>query len=467
MRQTQARAGDLGTTFRVDAKYHVSRVNPLMQELNTGPWEFETVANLLPEARIWSGNIFSRVYTTDAALGRPLLVPYDLFRYTPWSDKILSQSQTLQFEQLKVKRGTAHVICSGRNLGPITIADRFTEQFCMSHDIIRIEPPALTEDFFYVVGFLSTRHGQMAIRTDMNGSVIDHANEQRIAAVRVPLMPQSLRREVARLFRRAFKKREVARLRLAAAQVAYDQMFGLSEFAKFRSPKFGRRFEVSRSSVLDRFDAESLAPQYRAARDAVAASGGVRLDTIADVGKPASRYKTNYVEDAQHGIVLLNGRQIAQYRPIAVKLMNLAAFKDADVFKLKKGTTLVTADGRAEENLADCAMVTEERVGWGASGHVHRVVPREGVLPGLVYLACASTAVQAQLKAFATGSVVDALSEGDLKSVLVPYAITPESKALARFAERAWLQFGEAYTLEEEAKGLLEQAFSAKAVLAA
>ncbi len=467
MRQTHIRASELNATFRVDAKYHLSRVNPLIQELNAGPWKFETVASQLPDARIWSGNIFSRIYTSDPTRGRPLLAPYDLFRYSPWSNKVLSESLTSQFEQLKVKRGTAYVICSGRNLGPITIADRFAERFCMSHDIVRIEPTALTEDFFYVVAFLSTRHGQMSIRTDMNGSVIDHANEQQIAAVRIPLLPPDIRRVASRLFRRAFRKREVARLRLAQTQTAYDLMFGLSEFGQFRSRAFPRRFSVSRSSLTDRFDAEPLAPQYQLALTAVAASGGVRLDTIADVGKPASRYKTNYVQDAQHGIALMNGRQIAQYRPIALKLMNLTAFKDANAFKLTKGTTLVTADGRAEENLADCAMVTEERVGWGASGHVHRVVPKDGVAPGSVYLACASPAVQAQLKAFASGSVVDALSDDDLKSVCVPYATTPESTALASAAERAWSLFGEAYTLEEEAKSLLESALSLKSVQAA
>jgi hypothetical protein len=49
---------------------------------------------------VWSGNIFARVYAESTEHGKPLLVPYDIFRYMPWSNKVLSRTQVTQFDRL-------------------------------------------------------------------------------------------------------------------------------------------------------------------------------------------------------------------------------------------------------------------------------------------------------------------------------------------------------------------------------
>lgn len=183
------------------------------------------------------------------------------------------------------------------------------------------------------------------------------------------------------------------------------------------------------------------------------------MSDIATVLKPTGRYKTNYVDDPRYGVAMMNGRQISQYRAIALRWMSLSAFKNPDQFRLQPGTTLLTADGRAEENLADCALVTQDRAGWGASGHVHRVSPRAGVSAGLVYLACSCAPAQAQLKALATGSVVDALSGDDVASVMVPYEDSAAALKLGNAAEQAWQFFADAITAEETAIAALETEF--------
>ncbi|MBB5741489.1 hypothetical protein [Brevundimonas aurantiaca] len=460
MREASITLSEVSGTLRFDSKYFISRINPVLQEIYGGRFTLRTVADFLPEGKIWSGNIFSRVYAEDPTLGKPLLVPYDLFRYVPWSDKVLSESQNAQYNKLAIKRGTAYLVCSGRNLGPISVADKFCENFCMSHDMVRIDAGGLTNAFFYVVAFLSSKHGQAAVRTDMNGSVIDHTNEKQVAAIRIPILAQETMDAAAKLYRIGFRKREKARQLLAKTRAAYDSQFSLSRDAHFRAKRFARRFAINRSSLVDRIDVEPLAPQYQSLKANIVAGGGRRLDSLAEVAKPAGRYKTNYVTDAAFGVPMMNGRQIAQYQTIAMKLMNISSFKTANSFLLERGMTLLTADGRAEENLADCVMVADDRNGWAASGHVHRVKPRPGVHPGLVYLACASTPVQAQLKALATGSVVDALSEADVSSVIVPYADTPEAMALGDAAVRAWDLFAAATAAEDMGKALLEGAFS-------
>jgi hypothetical protein len=454
MRLSTVSIAEVAEPLRFDSKYHLSRQNPLLQQLKRGGWETETLGGLFGHANIWTGNIFTRVYATSSEHGKPLLVPYDLFRYVPWSDKILSRSQVTQFEQLEIKRGWMFIVCSGRNLGPLALADSFCEQFAMSHDMVRIATDP-TDVLFYTAAFLSTAHGQATIRTDMNGSVIDHTDGNMVAQIRVPLVDAGVRSFCASSFAEAFETREAARLLLARTGASFLRLLELDGACPSRDAQI-RRFTVPRSALSTRIDAEPAAPIYAALRERIRAIGGVPLNQLADVHKPASRYKTKYVESSKYGVPMLNGRQIAQCRPIALKLMNLSDFKDPSPFLLQEGTTLLTADGRAEENLADCALVTSDRVGWAASGHVHRVTPRPGVSPGLIYLGAASTPVQLQLKALATGSVVDALSEEDVASVLVPFSESKAIQALAKHAETAWNLFAAASSKETAAITALE-----------
>ncbi|MBW8365404.1 MAG: hypothetical protein K0M39_12710 [Rhizobium sp.] len=456
MRISSITARDVHGTLRFDSKFHLSRQNPFLEVLRSNKWPMQSIGDAFGKENIWTGNIFSRVYAPSPEHGKPLLVPYDLFRYVPWSDKTLSRSQVSQFERLEMKRGWLFIVCSGRNLGPVTIADTFCEQFTMSHDMVRIavEP---SDELFYLAAFLSTAHGQATIRTDMNGSVIDHTDANKIAALRYPMVDEDLRSFCATNFRKGFEKRERARLLLAETKEMFLRLFGLENAEdEFRPEEKARRFTLNRSHITDRFDAEPQAPRYSTWRERILASGGCRLSEIADVQRPANRYKTSYVEDERYGVKMMGGRHVSQYRPIALRLMSLTAFKNPSAFRLNTGMTLLTADGRAEENLADCALVTNDRQGWAASGHVHRVVPKPGVHPGLVYLACATGPVQAQLKSLATGSVVDALSESDVSSVIVPYGSSSAAIEIGKAAQTAWELFAAATSAEDEAISALE-----------
>ncbi len=456
-------ASDIRGSLRFDSKYHLSRHNPLLQDLARSGLPFASIQDRFSKDQVWCGNIFGRIYASDPDAGKPLLVPYDIFRYVPWSDKILSRSQVAQFDRLQIKRGTLMIVCSGRNLGPATIADAFCERFVMSHDMIRIEDN-LSDELIYLAAFLRTSYGQAVIRTDMNGSVIDHTDANQMRALRYPVISNTVYQKVVEWFREGFLKRESARLGLDDLKNRYAAYFDITELsASFSSDNFVRRFTRTKSEIGLRIDAEANAPQYATYRSGILASGGVTLNTIARVYRPASRYKTNYVDDASYGIPLMNGRQISQYQAIALRLMNVAGIKNSESFQLTKGMTLITADGRAEENLADCVMVAGDRQGWGASGHVHRIEPREGVNAGLVYLACACEPVQAQFKALSTGSVVDALSETDVAAVIVPYSHTAEAAALGDEAVSIWDLFAEASALEMRAIEAIEDAIRSRA----
>jgi hypothetical protein len=460
MRTATVGFGVIGSALRFDTKYFLDSGNSAAERVYSGKWPLLSAAEIFGQDAIWMPGRFSRVWASDSSFGKPLLVPYDCFRYAPWSRSFLSCGQVPEYEQSLVKRGMLLIVRSGRNCGPVTMVDRFLETFAVSDDMLRISGE-LNDDRFYFYAFLATPTGQALVRRDRNGSVIDHLGPDQIAALRVPLVEDRLRKQCASKFREAFELREAARLLLGSTLEKFNRHFNLdASEASFKPAERARRFTVTCDQFSGRFDAEPLAPRYAAWRNRIRSSGGPPLRDIAEVFKPFGRNRTVYVEDERYGVRMMNGRQIAHYRPIALKMMSRTSLKDIDDYVLTEGTTLLTSDGRAEENLADCAFVDHDRSGWAASVHVHRVTPRPGVHPGLVYLACACSPVQVQLKALATGSVVDALSTGDVSSVIVPYADTAATRRLGDDARRAWGLFASATAAENEAIASLEAEFS-------
>jgi hypothetical protein len=304
-------------------------------------------------------------------------------------------------------------------------------------------------------------HGQALIRRDQHGSVISHLNAEQVASLRYPIVGEPLRRACAEAFRKSVGLRESARVTLERLATEFlDQ----TRFSKLRltDEDQARRFTTHRSGLTDRFDAEPLAPVYQAYRTWVTTAGShAAIGRLATVVKPPGRYKTLYVEDERFGVKLLAGRNVAQFRPIAMKVMAHMAWDRPQDYIIAKDTVLMTCDGRAEENLADCALVVNDRAGWAASGHIIRLVPNADTNPGLLYLACSSKPVQAFLKSLATGSVVDALSGKDVGSVIVPYPRTTEGIRLGDEAIQAWDWFAEAFALENHAISELESALQA------
>jgi hypothetical protein len=451
-------ASTLREAWRLDARFYSAEGNDGYLRVHSGRWPTERLKDIVSADKIWAPARFGRVYAADERYGKPYLAPSDTLRYMPRSDAFLSRSQTRSFDSYELERGWVLITCSGRNLGPTVWVDGYLERFVASHDMIRVT--SSTEDkLFFVLAYLHTPTGQQVIRRDRNGSVIDHIGPAEVRDLLVPLVDDALMQTCTQRFQEASLLRERARLALDRSRTAFLEMTGRAEHSlPRRSADARRRFETDFSALRWRLDAEPYAPIYEEYRRAIAASGsGHSLADVAEVTRPRGRYTTIYVEDQRHGLPLLSGRQIAQYRPVALKHISPRAFDDPDSYRLEEGWLVMTADGRAEENLADCAVVASERAGWTASGHVHRIKPNPDTHIGLLYLACTDDMVQAIIKAQATGSVVDALSEADLRQVPVPLPSGHAATELGDTVWSAWQDFSAATKLEEEASSALER----------
>lgn len=395
---------------------------------------------------------FKRTYAVPGEEFVPYLRPYDVFEFLPPEADRLSRTRTAHLDEYLIQAGDLLQTCSGRNLGPLTIADEYLAGFALSHDMIRISIPDETERY-YTLAFLRTPTGQHLLRGDLNGSVIDHITVPQVSAVQVPFI-EPIQQEVAELVEGSTRLREKARIVLHDAVAALNEQFKTTPEAPAKAG-----WTVKASTLGSRLDAAFHAQTITDTRASVHSAGGIRLGDVADVRKPGGRYKTYYV-DAANGTPLLSGRQILQLDIVGAKSISARSIKADSGYELREGWIVFQADGRAEESLGYPSVITADRDGWYSSGHVGRVMPSDEADTGWLWAAIASNAVQDQIAALASGSVVDALYPEDLEGVVLPPRGTVDSRAV----NQAWQDLASAAAAAQRASDLIETALHALGV---
>jgi hypothetical protein len=312
--------------------------------------------------------------------------------------------------------------------------------------LIRIEIDD-ERDRYYTLAFLCTLSGQALLRRDKTGSVIDHLSVRLVEQLSVPFLNEQAREDVARNMHEAVSLRARARGTLSAAVAVLTASLPPVRRDEPASSGWLRRAK----QVGSRIDAAYHDPYVAGLRAALVGAGGQPLRDFAEVFKPSGRYKTHYV-GRNHGRPLLSGRQLLQYQPINLRHISPRSI-DPQRYRLEYAWVAMQADGRSEERLGVPVMIEPGRAGWLASGHIGRVVPRDGVLPGWLYAALATDHVQAQIKARACGSVVDALYEPDLQNIVLP----PPCGVHADEVILAWEQFTGASLAESRAVRRIEE----------
>jgi hypothetical protein len=408
-------------------------------------------------ADVWMPNRLTQVTAAPGEVSRPYLKPHDLFRYLTNPSDHLSLKRTKNIEAYEVQRGMILQTRSGRNLGPSVLVDEYLTDFVVSDDLVRIwvDDPQVR---FYVAAYLLSPTGRALLRRDKSGSVIDHLSVPHVAAQEIPLLPSPVLDEVSKTMAEAFLLIEEARLELTEQLRIYEAKLPGSP----RAAPGPTSWTVHASQLSGRLDAASYDPWIDQIRDEMLAYGGAALANFAEVRKPPGRYKTNYV-GAAYGIPFLSGTQVLQLEVVNQQYMSQKAFADPDAYRLEPGWSVYQADGRAEESLGFPAMVLDDRRGWAASGHVGRLVPRDGTNAGWLWLAASTWQVQVQLKALASGSVVDSTFPSDMESVILP----PVSDVDGDTVTAAWSKFGEARDRKRLALQILDDGLTALSGVAA
>ena len=154
---TSTKTGELLNSSRLDARYHTAPAVMIRNAL-AGLTDVE-LRTLGDYAKVRAPARFKRTYAADGEDFVSYLRPYDVFDYLPFEADKLSRARTENLDDYLIKAGELLQSCSGRNLGPLTIADAHLAKFALSHDMVRVSIDD-NADRFYTLAFLRTPTGQ-------------------------------------------------------------------------------------------------------------------------------------------------------------------------------------------------------------------------------------------------------------------------------------------------------------------
>lgn len=443
---------EFSNTTRLDSPFYLSEGNVasrrIKMAIDSGVKHISLSDSTL--VNIWQPNRNILSYAVEDEPFAPYLQPYDILEYLPEARANVSIARS-NIEDLRVREGTILQTCSGRNLGPLVIADKYLESFVFGSDLIRIDVRDMKVRF-YIYAFFSTWMGQVLLHSNKTGSVIDHLGAQDVASIRIPYWDDDHVSEVASLMEESFNHYSRARLELSECKEAFFNDTKIDG----KHEKLSSGWTISLSDIVEtmRLDAAFYDSLAKKASRQLTQIGGIPLCTVADVVKPSGRYKTNYVEK-EYGFPIMSGRQVLQEQIVGLKYLPKGSAETYSNFMLTRNWIVYPADGRVEGRLGTPVMVTTSRENWCASGHVGRIKGHEGINPGYLYLAMSHPAVQAQISALACGSVVDAVYPEDVEKVIIPSMI-PFS--YSRVVD-AWNDFDRANALKEKACNLILSKF--------
>lgn len=377
-------SGQVDFAGRLDCWYFLSPANEasvIIEQAKSKGMTTLTLGGADGIAKVWAPARFKRAYASPGEPSAPYLRPYDVFNYFPEPADWLSTLRTDDLASYKLQRGMILQTCSGRNLGPAVFVDGYLSRFLLSHDMIRVEIEN-AQQRNYVLAFLNSRAGRQMLRRDKTGSVIDHISESHLAKLEIPILIESVVEKVSSTVSTAINLREKARLALDEIVTLYEQKLP----ALKRSKPLCSGWKVESKKLEGRLDAAFYDPLVDKQRRELTRMGGIRVAEVAQVHKPGGRYKTCYV-GRDHGRPLLSGTQILQTSPINLQFMSPRVFKNITDYEIRQRWIVYPADGRAEEELGTPALISKDREGWLASGHIGRVIPNLGVDTGWLFLA--------------------------------------------------------------------------------
>ena len=363
---------------------------------------------------------FRRVYVDNPNNGVPFLQGSHIVHFQPADIKYLSSSLH-RLEKWIIQAGWILVTCSG-TIGRTAICPDEWDGWAASQHILRIVPDEDKCPAGYLCSFLASPLGQVQLIANIYGAVVDELTEEQADSILVPLPETDEDRALvqsldASMWDSVIKRSEAVSLVNKAIEGVYPSSDVIRESNGFSLP----------ASYLDddemRFDAGHFNPSLLRVLDELSNTDTVRLGEIAEVFMP-NRFKRVYVEP-EYGLPFLQGSHVIHFQAAGLKYLS-REYDEIDNLLVKAGWLLVTRSG----TVGRVTVCPDEWDGWPATEDIIRVVPDAKQCPcGYLCSFLASPLGRVQLTSQMHGAVVDHLTEGQVRNILIPL---PNSRTIRK-----------------------------------
>ncbi len=393
---------------------------------------------------------------------RPYMTTSELAEYQSGKTQHVSLIADRRLLAWEIKRGDIVVSRSGR-VGEAYWVDKKLDGALVG-DSFRVVPKN-TADSSFLYTVLASKFARDFLSGSAYGSVVDHASVDQLKNFPIPRLKKGIRSEVSSTMSEALAEREGAYDLLDVAQSRMLEINGLPPLD--RNKESGRcgadvqTFNIARKDISEgatgasefRLEAHFYNPLARAAITNVGECQpqGCTVGNLSDDVILCGRFKRNYVQST-HGTPFLSGRNIVQIRPTDLNYLSNTETEGLQSTLLRRGLVLVTRSG----TIGRTCLVWHNFEEYAASEHILRIVPaEEKVDSGYLYAFLASEYGYEQIIRFRYGSVIDEISDEQLKKVVIPVPPREQQSLIGDLVRLAYEKRAEALRLESDAQELL------------
>jgi type I restriction enzyme, S subunit len=402
-------------------------------------------------------------YVKPFAKSRPYMTTSELAEHlSPHTTHVslLADPRLLEWE---IKSGSVVVSRSGRVGEAYWVNKKLSG--ALVGDSFRVIPKNPVDGpFIYAV--LASNFARNLLSGSAYGSVVDHASVDQLRTFPVPQLTGAVRSKIASVVSRAIALRDSAYDSLDDAQNQLLNANKLSQLSPSDSDPSSAHVDVTAFNVTfeDVVQSAASASEFRIEahfHNPVARTAIARIErspsskrTIGELSRDVilcGRFKRNYVE-SEYGTPFLSGRNIVQVRPTDLNHLSNSETEDMQSSLLQRGWVLVTRSG----TVGRTCFVWDNFENFAASEHILRVLPDEAEIDaGYLYAFLSSEYGYQQIIRFRYGSVIDEITDQQLKKVIVPVPSKARQREIGDLVRSAYEMRSKALSLEDEAQNIL------------
>jgi type I restriction enzyme, S subunit len=438
--------------FRLDATFYSARSRNIAEVLAASGLPVDALNSI---AEVFCSNVRERTFARPSH-AYPMLTGSDLDTTTDEALKYVSKVFTRNYDSEKLRSGDV-LLSSAGTVGKCDFVWKNHEGKLASQDIVRVRPHLDRISPGYLYSLLRSPVGQSLLSNHSAGSVIIRLYAEQLGTVEIPRLRKAAEESISAKIYASFQARTYARKLVEEAIHRSVEVNNLPELQAEESeePDCFRLTDPQGISSDNEFrlDGHFHNPFAREAIRKILDCPSPKK-TVREVTHDVvmgSRFKRNYV-DAAYGTPFLSGRSIVQIRPSDIKYLSNSQTKNLNEMIVKRGWILVSCSG----TVGRTCFVWQNFEDYAASQHILRVIPdEEEVDPGYLYAFMSSEYGYEQIIRFRHGSVIDEITDEQLKKVILPLPSPAQQREIGDKVRLAYEKRAEALLLEEEAQAIL------------
>ena len=396
---------------------------------------------------------FKRDYKNKSSESVGFLGSSEILDVYPKAEKFISKKQA-ESKGLIARLNEVLISCSG-TIGNISLVSKTMSNNALSQHMIR----AYTKDYYgYIYAFLKTNIGQILIKTNTYGSVVQHIEPKHLEYLSIPNPPEILKNEVHNLIVKSYDLRDESNDLIGKAEKLLIGELKLPLIEDFKPKYFDkekdiRNFEVSLSKLNNRFDGSYHIPLA----DCLLKHLKDNAESILPLGDKlfskriilAGVFKRTYVGENE-GVPFLGGKEIMQLSPNVEKFLSRKVHDKLikKSLEVKENMILITDRG----TIGNVMIVPKHFEGWAVSQNVIKLECISDDIAGYLYAFLNSDYGELFLQKETYGSVINMIDDKNVAKIPIPILKNKEIQTkINNLVLEANKKRYEAYVLEQKA----------------